>query len=137
MTDRLLPISSTLDEPWYAAARGGQLLFQRSTSTGAPVWYPRRLAPGTLADDLEWAEASGRGTLYSYSIVYRTPNSEFADEVPYVLALVDLDEGVRLTTRIVDTEPDALVVGARVDVIFEPIGDALAAAYFTVKKEDA
>lgn len=131
MTDGLLPIPSAADAPWYEAARQGRLLIQRSKGTGVHVWYPRRLAPGTLEDDLEWVEASGYGTLYSFSVVHRTPNAEFADDVPYVLGLVDLDEGVRLTTRIVDADPEALTIGTRVEVVLRPVGDDLAAAYFT------
>ena len=126
----LAPIASALDAPWYDAARRGVLLIQRSAGSGAFVWYPRALAPGTLADDLEWVEATGTGTLYSFSVVYRTPNAEFADETPYVLALVDLVEGVRLTTRIVGVDLDDLVCGLPVRVLFETVGEHVL-AYFT------
>lgn len=133
MANGLLPIPSSVDAPWYAAAREGRFLIQRSASTGAYVWYPRALAPGTLADDLEWVEAAGTGTLYSFSIVYRTSNEEFVDDLPYVLALVDLDEGVRVTSRVVGVAFDDIVCGMRLRAVLSPVGDELATVEFTTE----
>jgi uncharacterized OB-fold protein len=68
-----------------------------------------------MASDLEWVEASGAGRVHSFTVVHRAP-PDYRDEVPYVVALVDLDEGVRMMTRLVDVEPGAVGVGMPVEV---------------------
>jgi hypothetical protein len=80
---------------------------------------------------MEWTDASGFGTVYSFTVVRRNPNPAFAARLPYVLALVDLDEGVRIHTNLVGCDPDAVHVGQRVRVCFEDIDDAHTVPLFT------
>lgn len=87
----------------------GRFMLQRSVSTGDYVFYPRVAQPGTGLADLEWVEASGEGTIYSFTIVRNKPPAE-----SYVIALVDLSEGVRLMTRIVEANPAAIQIGMAV-----------------------
>lgn len=93
------------------AAEAGQFLIQRSRSTGEHVFYPRMIAPGTGAEDLEWVEASGGGTVYSTTFVLPPRGS---DAACYNIALVDLDEGPRMLTRVIGIAPDAVAIGMRV-----------------------
>ena len=76
-----------------------------------------------LEQRLEWIEASGRATLYTWSVVRRNDLPPFNERVPYVAAVVDLDEGPRMMTNVVDCEFDALQIGMPLDVVFQPIAD--------------
>lgn len=102
------PILDELSEHWQQAAREGRFLIQRRKHDGGYQWYPRAHSLGTLDTDVEWVEASGSGTLHTFTVVHRTANAEFAEDCPYVLAIVELDEGPRVTTRIVDADPRTL-----------------------------
>lgn len=110
----------------------GRFMIQRSRSSGAHVFYPRAIAPGTGADDLEWVEASGRGIVYSTTLVLPGRNS--AGET-YNISLIDLAEGPRMMSRVVDIAPDAVHIGLAVTasigeiegkkvVLFRPAEDA-------------
>ncbi len=88
----------------------GRFMIQRSRSTGAHVFYPRAIAPGTGADDLEWVEASGRGTVYATTVVRQRPEKGG----DYNVALVDLEEGPRMMSRVVGVAPDAVAIGMAV-----------------------
>lgn len=105
----------------------GRFMIQRSASTGAHVFYPRVAAPGTGEADLEWVEASGRGTVYATTVTRRRPE-QGGD---YNVALIDLAEGPRMMSRVVGVDPAAVTIGMKVKarigdlngapaVLFEP-----------------
>jgi uncharacterized OB-fold protein len=97
---------------WDAAA-AGTLLLKRCEACGEPHYYPRALCPFCGSDRTTWFEASGRGTIYSYSVFRRAP-------VPYAIAYVTLEEGPTMMTNIVDGDLDAIRIGQRVRVRFAP-----------------
>ncbi len=99
-------------EFWNAAAEG-KLLLRRNRATGEAHWYPRALCPFTLSPDTEWFEASGQGTIYSFSVMRRA-------EVPYAIAYVTLAEGPTMLTNIVNCDFDALAIGQKVRLVFVP-----------------
>ncbi|GAA5233399.1 Zn-ribbon domain-containing OB-fold protein [Verticiella sediminum] len=104
-----LPDSGT----YWAAAREGRLLVKQCKSCGKFHWYPRTLCPFCMGDT-EWKDASGRGTVYSFSITRRAgPN-------PFCIAYVKLDEGVTMMTHIVDCDLDTVRIGQQVQVKFVP-----------------
>jgi uncharacterized OB-fold protein len=88
----------------------GKFMIQRSKSTGRYVFYPRVAAPCTGERDLEWVEASGHGTVYSTTVVRNRPEKGG----DYNVALVDLEEGPRMMSRVVDIEPSAIEIGMKV-----------------------
>lgn len=97
-------------EAEYAAFLSeGRFMIQRSASTGAPVFFPRIAQPGTGLADLEWVEASGDGTVYSFTITRNKPPTP-----DYVIALIDLAEGVRMMSRVVDCDPASVAIGMAV-----------------------
>jgi uncharacterized OB-fold protein len=79
---------------------------------------------------VEWVDASGGGTVYSYTVIRQNFSRAFRDLLPYVVALVDLDEGPRVMTNIVGCDPADVRIGARVDVHFEPVSDEVALPLF-------
>lgn len=123
MPEPLAPVATPDSAPYWEAAAAHQLKLPRSRRTGEFFFYPRGVVPGTIDDAFDWVEVSGRGTLVSYIINYR-PVPGFENEPP-VIALVELDEGPRLMTNIVDVAPDPaqLPIGARVTVAFRPRGE--------------
>ena len=97
---------------WEAAAVG-RLLIGKCASCGKPHYYPRAVCPLCGSDATEMVQASGRGVVYSYSVMRRVP-------VPYALAYVTLEEGVTMMTNIVDCDLDAIRIGQRVRLVFKP-----------------
>jgi uncharacterized OB-fold protein len=123
MTEPHLPTtepSPTLEtEPFWQAAADGKLLLPRCNSCDAVIWYPRRFCPSChRVDDVSWFEASGRGTVYSFTVVRQAPGPWKA-AVPYVIAYVELDEGPRILTNVVGCDADDVSIGQRVETVFD------------------
>jgi uncharacterized protein len=113
-----MPVPTPVSVPFWDGLRNHRIYVQYSPSAGKWVFYPRVLAPGTLADDLEWREISGRGTLYTFTVADRPTAPEWADSLPQLLAIVEWDEGPRFSTELVDAEPDQISIGMRVAPVF-------------------
>jgi uncharacterized OB-fold protein len=105
-------------KPFWDATADGKLLLPRCTACGLVIWYPRAFCPECSSFDVEWFEATGRGTIYSFT-VNRRGQGDYRD-LAYVLAYVELEEGPRLLTNIVDAEFDKLQIGQAVEVVFHP-----------------
>jgi uncharacterized OB-fold protein len=107
------PEANPETKPFWEGAAAGRLLIGRCKACGKPHYYPRALCPFCGSDATEWIAASGRGAVYSYSVMRRLP-------VPYALAYVTLDEGVTMMTNIVDCDLDSIRIGQRVRLVFKP-----------------
>ena len=119
---RPAPITAPLSEPFWEGTRNGELRLQRCGSCSRFVWTPQYACPDCLSEDYEWVACSGRGVVYSYTVVHRSIDpSRF--EAPYVLAVVQLEEGPHLLTNIVGCEPEAVQVDMPVELRFERIDD--------------
>jgi uncharacterized protein len=131
MTPRFdLPTIEPESQPFWDAARERRLLIQRCGVCGTAQHYPRAICATCWSDQVEWEEASGRGTLYTFSTVFLNDLPPFAARVPYVAAAVDLEEGPRLMTNIVGAEPGDLRVGMPVVVDFVALNDEITAPVF-------
>ncbi|WP_235736406.1 Zn-ribbon domain-containing OB-fold protein [Nocardioides alcanivorans] len=119
MTTRPMPEPTPVSQPFWDALAEGRVLIQFSPSLGEYVFYPRTLAPRTLADDLEWREISGAGTLYTFTVADRPTAPPWSDAVPQLLAVVEWDEGPRFSTELVDADRAELRVGMRVEPVFD------------------
>ena len=117
-----LPVPTPESRPFWEAARRHELSLQRCRACGRHVFYPRAACPHCLSPDLEWQRVSGRGTLHTFTIVHRGAKN-FPLAVPYVLAVVELEEGPRLMTNLVGVEADPVRVriGMPVEVVFEDV----------------
>jgi hypothetical protein len=116
--DKPMPEPTPVTQPFWDGLREHKVRIQYSPSAGQYVFYPRLLAPGTLADDLEWREVSGAGTLYAFTVADRPTAPPWADSLPQLLAIVELDEGPRVSTEMVGVDPAKLHVGMRVRPVF-------------------
>lgn len=114
------PVPTPETEAFWNAAKQGRFLVRRCKACGRSHWYPRSICPFCASSETEWIEGSGKGTIYSYSVMRRAP-------VPYAMAYVTLAEGPTMMTNIVDCDFDAIRVGDKVQVKFvtTPEGNAL------------
>lgn len=122
--------TNTVTQPYWDGIEQDKLLLQHCTACDAYQYYPRSLCAKCHASSLDWAEASGRGVLYSYSVVQRGPSPAFQSIAPYVTAIVELAEGPRMFTNIVDADPADLKVNEPVAVVFREGPEGLKLAYF-------
>jgi len=121
------PPASELTQPFWDATREHRLLVQWCTACDEPVWFPREVCLRCLGNTLEWRAASGAGSVYAFLVEHRPNLPGVFGDAPYVVALVELDEqpGLRLPSRLVGVEPEAVAIGMPVAVEFAalPGGD--------------
>src|ERR1700759_1897508 len=97
-----LPEATPVSAPFWQALTEHRILVQYSPSLGRYVFYPRTLAPGTLADDLQWHEIDGAGSVYPFTVALRPTGPPWVDSLPKILAVVELDAGPRFNTEVGD-----------------------------------
>ena len=112
------PSHSELAAPYWEGAALGRLMIQHCDDCDTAIFPPKPLCPKCWSASVAWREASGQARIESFSVVYRAPNETFAPEVPYVVALVLLDEGPRMMTNIVDCPPEQVEIDMRVRAVF-------------------
>ncbi len=121
MYDKPLPIVDPDTAPYWDAAREHRLLIKRCADCGRCHFYPRELCPHCHSDAVAWHEARGTGSIYSFTIARRGAGPAFQADAPYVVAVVQLDEGPRMMTNIVGCPPDDVRIGQRVTVAYEDV----------------
>lgn len=111
--------------PYWDAAAQGRLVIRSCKACGTRHFMPRLLCPECWSDQLEWVESPGLGTIYSFSMVHRAPTPEFGANAPYMIAMIDLDEGPRMFANIVGEDANEAAIGDRVHVRFEERGEGI------------
>ena len=109
------------DAPFWEAADAGRLVLPRCRSCATFIWYPRAFCPACHTSGVEWVPASGRGTVYSFTVSQRGMGP-WAEHAPYVIAYVELEDGPRVLTNIVGADPDEVRIGDAVTAVFQPAG---------------
>ena len=107
------PDANPETKPVFEAAEAGKLLVPRCNACGKTHWYPRAICPHCFSQDIKMEQASGNGTVYSFSVMKRA-------ETPYAIAYVTLTEGPTMMTNIVDCDLDSIKIGQKVKVKFVP-----------------
>ena len=120
-----LPTIEPETQPFWDGAADEKLVIQRCAACGAWQYYPRPFCKACWSEDVSWEEASGRATLYTYSIVRRNDLPPFGDRVPYVAAIVDLAEGPRMISEVVDCPLDDVSIGMALTVAYRDLADGL------------
>jgi uncharacterized protein len=125
-----VPVPDEISAPFFKGAREGKLMLQHCS--GCERWsFPvRERCPHCFAGRLEWRQASGRGTLYTFTVMHQVMNPGFASAVPYNVAQVDLEEGVRMVSNVVGIRNDALRVGMKLEAVFEDVGESVSLPKF-------
>jgi uncharacterized OB-fold protein len=132
MYDRPLPVIDPDSKPYWDALRQHRLVLKYCRSCSRDHFYPRELCPYCHSDDLVWKDASGRGEIYSYTIARRPAAPSFADDVPYVIAVISLEEGPRMTANIVGADPDLVRIGQSVRIVFDDVTENVTLPRFRV-----
>lgn len=119
MSAKPKPDITSLNAPFWDGTGRGELRVQHCRKCDARFRFTHFRCPECWSDDLDWQIAKGTGVVATFSVVHVAPFEAFADRLPYVLALIDLDEGVRMMANIVDCEPNSVTIGMPVEVLFE------------------
>ena len=113
------PLHRETSRPFWEAARRHELSMQRCRGCERLVFYPREVCPFCLSSELEWVTLSGRGRLHSFTVIHQPANPAFQPDVPYIYAMVELEEGPRIISNLVECAP----AEARIDMPLEAIYD--------------
>lgn len=116
-----LPLSGPITEEFWRAAKNHELHLQQCRDCQEYIFYPRELCPGCLSSDLNWVKVSGRGKVYSYTVVRQALHPAFKEDVPYILAIIELEEGPHLTSNVVDCEIEDIRVDMPVTAVFDDV----------------
>jgi uncharacterized protein len=114
-----VPVPTKETQPYWDGCKQHELRVQKCAVCGHHQFYPRLYCTTCMSDRVEWVKTSGRATVLSYTIIYRPVTQAFAGNVPYVVAMVTLDEGPQMMTNIVGCEPEKVHIGMPVQVTFE------------------
>ena len=116
--DKPLPAMEGLAREFYDWCKKRELRFQRCTGCGAWRHVPREMCGACGSQSWEWASSSGRGSVFTWTVVARAMHPSFQADVPYTAVVIELEEGVRLVSEVVDCPPEALDIGMPVEVVF-------------------
>ena len=133
MAEYAKPLPDVADRnmaPYLEAAKRHELRMQRCSSCGYVRFPPAQHCPECLDENHEWVQLSGRGTVWSFGVYHHLFNRNFADDIPYNVALVELEEGPRLVTNIVGIENEAIEMGMAVEVAFDDVTDEVTLVRF-------
>lgn len=128
--ERPVPVLRGEERIYFEHAARGELVFQTCASCGVRQWYFRTVCTGCAGTDLRTTRASGRGVVHTFTTLYRAGHPSRSDDVPYTIALVDLEEGVRVFSELVDCEPATAQVGLPVSVRFQQVAEDLVLPVF-------
>jgi uncharacterized OB-fold protein len=130
---KALPQPTPISAPYWQAAREGRLVVQRCEACGHLQLYPRSLCTRCSGERLGWREASGRGRVKSFTVIRRAVSAAYEADVPYVVALIALDEGPTLMSNVVGCPPEAVRIGAAVRVRFDAWAPEVTVPVFTLE----
>lgn len=132
-----LPFATADSRQFWEGAKRHELVLPVCNACEKPFYYPRLLCPGCGSRDIRWERMSGKGTVYTLAIQYRPQGPGFVDDVPYITALIDLDEGPRMLSNLVGVEPDPsnVPIGKRVEVVFEDVTPEVTLPKFKLVEE--
>lgn len=117
------PVVQPWARPYWDAARENKLRLQQCDACKKPIHYPRVACPHCGSERLSWFYASGRGRIYSYTVVLSNAPTAFQAKMPYVVAVITLDEGVRMLSNIVECDQGSLTCDMPVEVVFEKLNE--------------
>ncbi|MBA3652760.1 MAG: Zn-ribbon domain-containing OB-fold protein [Actinobacteria bacterium] len=129
MNGRPLPQPDNVSAPFWAAAAEGKVLFQECPECGHRQFYPRAMCTDCAAET-EWREASGRGTVHTFTVIRQNWAEPFRGELPYVVAMVELEEGVKMMSNISDCAADDVHIGMPVEAYGERVEDGLGVLFW-------
>lgn len=122
------PYPSLTSRPFWEACKQGKLTYQRCRSCGGATWSPAYACSHCYSTDLEWAESSGKGEVFSWTVVWRPQTPDFT--VPYAAVVMRMDDGYDFLSNMIGCEPDDIHIGMRAEVVFHRLNDDVTLPYF-------
>lgn len=127
-----LPEPTPWSKPFWEGTKRHELLIQKCKDCSQLIMYPKKYCPSCLSDRMEWVKSSGRGKIYSFSVVKSNPPSAFIKDLPFTVAIIRLEEGVQMLSNIVASVPDILKCDSNVEVVFDDVTDEITLPKFRV-----
>ncbi|MCK9486974.1 MAG: Zn-ribbon domain-containing OB-fold protein [Dehalococcoidia bacterium] len=124
------PVPSQDNEPFWDALKQGELHLQACASCSALQHPPRAMCASCGSFDLGWRQASGRGSVYTYAVTHQPIHPALQGFTPFATVLIELEEGPRLASNLVDVAPDEIEIGMPVHVVFEPLNEEITLPLF-------
>jgi uncharacterized OB-fold protein len=118
---KILPSIDEENRPYWEATRRHELYVQRCRDCAAVQFHPRAVCAECLSSNVQWVKSSGKGTIYTYSVTNQNPMRGFREALPYVVAYVELEEGVKMFTNVVDCKPEEVKIGMPVEAVFADV----------------
>lgn len=128
--DKFLPSPRPETVYWWDSCRAHKLMIQQCSQCGEFQFYPRIICSSCMGNQIEWVQSSGLGKVLTFTVCRVPVSAAYAPEVPYVVALVQLDEGPRMMSNILEIDPESVVSGMRVEVIFQTWSDEITMPQF-------
>lgn len=132
-----IPIPDEASKLFFDGAREHRLMLQKCVACGTVMWPVKPRCTNCLSTDVAWTQASGKGTLYSFTLMHQVFHPGFASAVPYNIAEVDLEEGLRIITNVVGCPNSALQIGMPLEVTFEDVSDEVTLPKFQLAREES
>jgi uncharacterized OB-fold protein len=132
--DKPIPTPTLETAPYWEGCRRHQLRIQRCSNCQRYQFFPRIYCSKCFSEQIEWVNASGRAKVLSFTIVRRPVSPAFANEIPYIVALVTLEEGPQMMTNIVECAPEEVTIGLPVEVVFEDRSDQISIPQFRPRR---
>jgi uncharacterized protein len=125
-----LPHLDEENRPWWEAMKRHELYIQKCRDCGDTRYYPRALCTSCLSPRTEWIRAKGQGKVYTFTTTYQNQAAGFRESLPYIMAYVELDEGLKMLTNLVECRPEEVKIGMPVEVVYEDVTPEVTLAKF-------
>jgi hypothetical protein len=125
-----VPVMQPWTRKFWEAAKDNTLLIQKCKDCDSNIFFPKKVCPECWSENLRWQEACGKAKVYTFTTMLAMVEPVFIKDLPYVIAMVDLEEGIRMTTRIVNCNPDDVKIGMDVEVVFEKLSEEFSLPMF-------
>ncbi len=129
-TQKPTPVIQPWTEEFWKATKQSKLLIQQCNDCNSNIFFPKKVCPECWSENLSWIESSGKANVYTYTVMLDMVEPKFMGDLPYVIAMVDLEEGIRMTTRVVNCKPENVSIGMNVEVVFQDVSKDCALPLF-------
>lgn len=129
-----IPVPDEASKPFFEGARQHKLMLQKCSSCGVAIWPVKPRCDNCFSVEIDWVEASGKATLYTFTLMHQLYHPGFEAELPYNVSIVELAEGLRITSNVVGSPNAELKIGMPLEVVFEDISDQISLPKFRPAK---
>ena len=128
--EKLLPRIDEMNRPYWEGAKRHELLLQKCQECGHYRYPPGETCPSCLSDKLEWVKISGRGSVYTWTVFHQAYHPAYKDDIPYAVVAVELEEGPRMITNLVNCGTEDIKMGMPVEVVFDDVTEEVSLPKF-------